>query len=1337
MALILRPPGSQESLTDNLADLGRFRKRVAVATGLFRFVAVVVGCAGLACVLDSVFHLPSLARAFALVITLALGGVFWLRGVARALALRTNAISVALELEDKFPKLNDALASAVSFIEAGDAAERGLSNRLQEAAVKQAKRLADRHDLDKLALIGPLWRAGWACGLVIAVTVPLVLVNSGRAGTALVRLADPFSVHAWPTKTRVEILTPESLPTRMPRGEPFNLKFAVRGVIKERAIVTVRITGGEEFHEEYPLAVGNDPKFPSAAVVAARIDAARLPSSFTFKIVANDFNSDWQQVEVVPPPRLIPLGNRPSPQFNVTPPAYTGLPTLDLPDGATVLEIPVGTAVRMRAATDVPLASAALVFTGDKTVVTQATGLSHLGQLNPLAAIGSVPLAEAIGSDIPVSLDESRKELSVAFAPAMSGPYALKLTDETGLTGTRTLEIRLTPDPAPTVTLLRPSAGRDPGVLTPAASVPVYVAADDKVYAVRRTFLEYRVGRDGIVRTIPLHDVGEVGRMLPVAAGGMVAAARPPRPTSANPFPLVFPLSVFTRDDGTPLRDGDTLFIRGAADDWDDVTPAKQPGRSGDIEIRIASPDAIEAWLQRELAALRPELRRLRDQEREARQKAGEVIAQPDGTLIPADRDRLLAAEQAQRQIRGKISDEHDGLRAKGDILRETVQANNLPRSNTTDRVGMVADELSRLADRDLPVIEPSLADARQLGSQPPRSGQEKAVPELLRKAGRHQKAVEDGLSDLLDLLSVWGGAGEIRGEARVLRDFVLRQADQVEKLENGTPPGELDRAGTRADQAAEQASQLLGRATKLADEKDKQADAAKAGAKEKADQAAALRAKAAALPPGTPDKSSMNAKAAILDGDSEDLKAASAKAATEADALRKGIQAAGGDGLPSELREAGRAVRKDNRSTGTELLRSAANRLDRLINELTEKQPETAPDLVKNRQKAANDLDDLAAAQDDLRKRTAEAMKIADPARREAELKKLAPEQDKLIERGKELFQRLTRERADAAARDTRAAVDRMETARNDLENGNSGMRAQNDAVERLDAARDKLDTANAAAPQQLSDETRRKMADKVKAVAEKQRAAVAEADRIHKLVARSKDWERDYLTSYGDVASEREKKIAEEVRTLEKEFAQFPVLARLLNESAAAMETAAERITDRIGKIDPTLAFDSMLEAANDRRVNRPMDLAARRLEQLLDALKPDNAKTIAKKNPPPKSPNPMPMSPMNPPMGGAPPQDVVPPEAQLKVLRALQAELNQRTIEFAKAHPDLAKVTDDDLRKELEDELKELEQAQRDIAALFEQMAKLFEKQEQGEMPNKPEKPEKPEPPAPEKP
>src|SRR4029453_2371278 len=121
----------------------------------------------------------------------------------------------------------------------------------------------------------------------------------------------------------------------------------------------------------------------------------------------------------------------------------------------------------------------------------------------------------------------------------------------------------------------------------------------------------------------------ELARALPAVAGGLTAPARL-RPNSARPAPRLFPLSAFTREDGSPLRSGDLLILRGAADDWDDVTVCKEPGRSGDVEIAIAAPEAIDAWLQRNLSDLRRDLARLREQQQEARQKAGEVVLQPD-----------------------------------------------------------------------------------------------------------------------------------------------------------------------------------------------------------------------------------------------------------------------------------------------------------------------------------------------------------------------------------------------------------------------------------------------------------------------------------------------------------------------------------------------------------------------------------------------------------------------------------------------------------------------------------------------------------------------------------
>ena len=1317
MALILRPPGIPDTLPIRLAELGRSRKRVALAGGLFTCSAFILSGIALACVLDAGFHLPPVFRGIELVAILGLTGVLWIRTVSRPSRFRTDPLSVALELEKRYPSLNDTVASAVSFLTA-NAEHAGVSNRLQKVVVRSAERLVDRYEFGRLIPRLACWRSWWLLVIVLAIIAPLVLVNLGRALTALVRLADPFGTHPWPSKTQLEILVPETFPTRMPKGEPFQLKFGVRGVIKDRAAVSFRLIGGEEFTEEFPLVAGPDSKAPT--LVTAQIDPARLPVSFSFRIISNDADTGWQRVDVIPPPRLVDLNGRPSPQFQITPPGYTGLPAMDLPDGAVALEIPAGTLVQLRAKADVRLQSATLSLSGDKPNLDLAAALAPIGHLNPIAAASASPLADCVGSDIPLTLDGERRVLSVAFRPSMTGIYVLKLWDETGLPGSRLIDIRLIPDPAPLVSLLHPAPGRDSTIFTPESSISIQLSVEDKLYGLRSEFLEYRVGKDGATRLIGLKDLRTLDCLLPTLVGGLGGAVRL-RPTSSETT-VRLPISAFKRDDGAPVRSGDSIFINGAADDWDDVNWLKAPGRSGEVEIQIASLDTIEAWLQKELATLRPELVRLREQQRESRQKASEAIPLPNGTLAPADRDKLLGSEQLQRQIRGKVSDPRDGVRVKAELLLDTIRTNKLPKSNTSSRVETVAQELARIADRDLSAIEASLGEARQVGGQPARMGQEHVVPDHLKKADRHQKAVVDGLTDLLDLLAVWGGAGEIRVDARILRDQVNRHVLETEKLGEKVPSGkeaeslnpsqraDLERAAGKAELAAEQAGSILARAARLAGEKDKQAADAKAASANKAAQAEALEAKANALQPGNPEKSLLKAQASALKSEADELKAASEKAAAEAAALRKGIADAGGQTMTDELRSAAKALRENHQSEAANLERSAAARLGSLADALNEKQPETAPDLAKLKS-LADEFDALASAQDQLRKQAAEAAKIPDARKREAELKRLAVEQEKLIEQGKDLLQRLTRERADDAARDARAALNQMETARDELEHGKAGSRPQDEAIERLDTARDRLDTAaKKDTREQISDENRRKIADKVKALLERQKAAAAEADRIHDLVSKNKKWERPLLTSYADL-EERERVLAGEVRQLsEKEFAPFPVLARLLTEASSAMELAAEKTKIRREDAldaDATVAFDSQLEAANDLKVKKPILLATRRLSQLLEALQQEQPKAALKKE---ETTPAVPKNPMDPMPKNGGEGELIPPLAQLKVLKALQAELNEKTAEFAKGHPDQDKLTEEERA-----ELKELEEAQRQIAVLFEELAKLFQERQ----------------------
>jgi hypothetical protein len=75
-----------------------------------------------------------------------------------------------------------------------------------------------------------------------------------------------------------------------------------------------------------------------------------------------------------------------------------------------------------------------------------------------------------------------------------------------------------------------------------------------------------------------------------------------------------------------------------------------------------------------------------------------------------------------------------------------------------------------------------------------------------------------------------------------------------------------------------------------------------------------------------------------------------------------------------------------------------------------------------------------------------------------------------------------------------------------------------------------------------------------------------------------------------------------------------------------------------------------------------------------------------------------------------GGGRRDESITPIAQLKALRALQQEINDRTRAFDKEHPDRAKLT-----KREEDDLQAIRQEQGEIADLFQQLSAPAESQE----------------------
>lgn len=1316
MPLILRPPGEHVPLTDRLRGLGRGRKAARVAAGVFTLLAVVPLLAAAVCLVDARAHLPAAARAVALGGCVGLAGWLFARGVRRPLREPADPLAVAHLLERQFPRMNDALASAVAFLQGGDESTRG-APQFRRVTQIRAENLADRHELGVIVPTGPAWRAAWAFFGTAAVVLGLAAVDPDRAGHAVARLVDPFGDRPWPAQTRIDLLAPARLPGLLAKGEPFDLRFAVRGVIPPQAVVEVRYAGAPPTAEAVPLTV---PEGETGEVVqAAKLDPSRVARDFEFRVTANDADTGWQPVRVVPPPRLVPLDGRASPQLRLTYPDYTGLTPAALPDGAAVIEAVTGTRVRLRAATDRRVVAAAFRPQADSPLPPPARALAPLaGLTGPApAAAGAALLAEGYGADIPVAvLGSEGRVLEAHFAPPFPGLYALRFTDEEGLTGTRLFDVRTFPDPSPTVALERPAAGQDPLTVLPTAAVTVRARAEDRVFAARRLVLEYRVG-DGPTAEVPLADVSPAGAVLPAVASPAAAPVRP------QPLLLqgtrTIPVAAFRKPDGTPPTDGDVIALRAAATDWDDVTLLKEPGRSPEVTIRVLAPPSFDALLQKELAGLRPELARVRDAQAEAAEKLRELekAVPPTGRLTADNREALAQVDQAQRQIQNKLADARDGARAKAEQLRDLVRANNLPRSPVTDRAEAVARALARLDDEHLQQVPQDLAAAKQAAEKA--AADPKAVKDPLARAEKHQRGVTEGLDAALEQLERWAGAGELRGDVRSVKDQVAKAGDAAGKAADPIPDGKapeqlapqeragLNRAAEKFEQAANEASGVVAKAGRVADEKAKAAEGLKERAAAKqaaADQAAA---EAAAQPAGSAAAKDAAARAAALKAEADALKAAADRAAAEADALRKAVAKSGGQAIPEDLRRAAEATRQNRPGAAAEARAAAETRLDTMRDQLAERREDGADELAKKAKAAADQVDKLAEEQDELRKKTKAAAGKTDPAERAEELKKLAREQDRLREQAEQLARRLTRDGADPAAEELRRAAAQMEQNKDQLDEGKAPTEAeQKEAADRLEQARDKLAAEQKQDEEGLLREKREELLKEFQGLVDRQKAAVAEAVRIEAAAVKGKRWERPLLASLSDLA-EREKGLADEVRRFaEKRLTDLKVFDRMVRQAAGQMDRGAKALRDRKDDAlaaDPD-AFDAEAEQAAGATARRPMELALRRLEQMLASLKPDD------------KPAPKPADAGGGDGGGGggsgggggpPPGGGVPPLAQLKALRDWQAEVNERTAGFAKAHPDPAKLTDDE-----KDELKELEQAQKDIAELFEQLLPLFQ-------------------------
>jgi hypothetical protein len=1260
-------------LQKRLGDLRRRLRRVVAFRGFSWTVAVLLLAIATVGVVDWRFHLPDLVRALVLTGTLAGASFLSYRLLFHPLTAAADDLSLALRIEGRFPQLNDALASAVQFLEQPDENEQLGSPALRGAAIKRALSAARSHDFKAVVDTRGLPAAGLSLFAAGGLALFLSLAFPQLAPTAFLRLTDPFGAHQWPRETQLEILAG----SRVGRGEAFEIQARVHGLIPERATVQYQLEGLGFLEQTYEITRADD---AAEGAFVARLEPSRVQQDFRFQVRANDAISSWYDVSVRPPPELVAYSGRASPQISIRPPAYTDLPAQKLPDGATSLEAIAGTEISLVAAVNRPIARAWLSYPPDRApTMAVARPLSPLA-LPPLA--GALMLAASskdTWNAIPAHLSPDGRVLLLQFIARLSGNFVLHFEDDTGLENTRLIDLRVIGDPSPVVELHRPSRRQDTLEALPDGELNVQVKAEDPIFAIRSAYLEYRLSRNATTSDAPagrllLYDHETLGTTLPELLRAMSMSTAPALgPWRLRPQRLEISRRWSLKDVGS--KEGHTLILQACADDFDDVAAGKKPGRSEQVEIHIVGRVALDISLNEAQSRVQQELLRLQKLQQDAIERVIPAESQArlnNGRLQPKQVDALVQAEQLQQQLKTRMGLEDEGIRAEIARILQTLRDNHLPPSGIHDRMEAVDRELDRLSRDSLPQIESLFAGALKHAEEQKPNLTSAGVKAPLAEARKQQEEVQKTLAELLKLLEPWSNSREIKGEAKSIFQEQRRLKEQVADLKNQIPVGsarESLRESERADleKAAELQNMLAERAAQLVEKLGRVARERQTNDPEAAQQ------------------------------------------------LREAADRGERFNTAGKMQEAAKSILQNQLASAERQQEDTIKAMDEILEALEDRREEELDRLVKKLKEAEGKLLDLSAQQDRLHEKVRQAKANPSSVTRAAELARLAREEEELQNKARELVRELNRLRAEDAERALGRASAAMQRAGRRLDNNDEAEEERNEIRDRLDDARVGLQQARESAENELAREKLAKLSDQIKGIKVRQESLTADFKRIHREVLQQKQWTRGLLSSMGFLA-DAQKSLGEETKQLSKDRLEGArVFAHLLDRAGEAMKDASaqmdenrERALDRIkqtpDKEEP--ALDLPREGAGADEVEQWQTAAVRRLDQLLAALKPDDADRRA-------------------PRGagdtkrreatgnGKPGSDVTfPALGEVKALHALQQELYERTRRFFVQHDKSAVLSEKEKA-----ELRAIQREQQEVADLFHEVTKPSKSEGEG--------------------
>lgn len=632
-----------------------------------------------------------------------------------------------------------------------------------------------------------------------------------------------------------------------------------------------------------------------------------------------------------------------------------------------------------------------------------------------------------------------------------------------------------------------------------------------------------------------------------------------------------------------------------------------QEGISQPQRLTIISREQLYERLAQRQAFILGELARVLGIQRDAHTQLGDVQIQwkEVAKLNKTDIDRLQSTELLQREVVRNLTSPTEGVRRHVEQLLTDLQSNQIDSPEMQRQMQAVASAINRLEAEVLPPIQHELTSSVKNALAVTGEDAADAPATTLTELTSNLTAAGDGQQQVIATLEeLLGDLSEFDSYRRYFRDLgaLLQEQDDLQNETAKVAAGTLSRSlNNLTPQQKADLEKLAQRQQELARQLDK-----------------------------------------IQQGMGQMSEKLDEQDPLPADVLKDALDHARRAAISTKMRETADRLQGNQVAQATGAQKQVSEELREMLDILANRRENELERLVEKLREAENELANLREKQAGLKKKFDEAQAEADPEKRKQQLERLSREQKQLQDEAERMARRLKRLEAEKAGSSTASSSQKMQQAGSNAGQGQGGQAAQQaeQAEKDLEQAQQELAQRRAQAEADLAAEQLAKMEDALRGLRDQQQSVIEETARLEAIRELAGSWTRGQLISVGDLAR-RQEQLQAEAEAMAEKLDPARVFHLALTGAAADMKNAAELL--------------------GQQQTGAPTQLAEKhalnRLEQLLQALSKDAPQQPDNQQQPPGGGEGGPQQPQ-------PQTDGIPPIAQLKLLKMLQLEINERT-------------------------------------------------------------------------